>query len=443
MICVSSELRNLRRETAMITREENEFLTRIGSGTPMGQLLRRYWMPVALSSELPAPDSPPVKVGILGEKLVAFRDSRGRVGLLDQFCAHRRASLFLGRNEEGGLRCIYHGWKYDVEGKCLEMPSEPSESTLKERISLKSYPTIEMGAVIWAYMGPKEKIPPPPQFEWTQVPESRRVVGKVWEECNWLQALEGNFDTMHPAFLHKNLRVETQRAGVNPLSKIYYSSFGVVKLAQQEIVLTDYGFYYAAIRTWDERSLYVNVNHFVMPFHQIRSTTSQGKTRVSMIEGHIPVPIDDENCMDYVWRFTLGDDPIKELEAIEAERGRGEGEAVAGFRKVRSKDKDWLIDRNVQKSETYSGIEGVNTQDHAVQESMGPIVDRTQENLGSSDKSLFAVRNLLKQGAKLVQEGKEPLGLGTSYYAIRPTIKTLSADVSWREVVMDEIRVGR
>jgi hypothetical protein len=330
-----------------------------------------------------------------------------------------------------------------VEGKCLDMPSEPPESAFKDKICLKSYPTIELGGVIWTYLGPMDKMPPPPQFEWTQVPESRRVVGKMWEECNWLQALDGNFDTMHPPFLHKNLTVETQRAGVNPVSKIYYSSLGVVKPAQQEIALTDYGFYYAAIRPWDEGLRYINVNQFVMPFHQIRSTTSRGKTRVTMIEGHIPVPIDDENCMDYVWRFTLGDDPIKELEAIEAERGRGEGEAVAGFRKLRSKDKDWLIDRKVQKSETYSGIEGVNTQDHAVQESMGPIVDRTQEHLGSSDKSIFTVRNLLKQGATLVQEGKEPLGLGTSYYAIRPTIKILSAEVPWREAVMDEIRVGR
>jgi phenylpropionate dioxygenase-like ring-hydroxylating dioxygenase large terminal subunit len=292
-------------------------------------------------------------------------------------------------------------------------------------------------------MGPKQKVPPPPQFEWTQVPEHRRTVAKVWEECNWLQALEGNFDTMHPAFLHKNLTVETKRAGVNPLSKIYYNPSGAVKHAQQEVILTDYGFCYAAIRPWGDGSSYVNVNHFVMPFHQIRSTTSQGKTRVSMIEGHIPVPIDDENCMDYVWRFTLGDDPIKELEAIEAERGRGEGEAVAGFRKVRSKDKDWLIDRNVQMRETYSGIEGVNTQDHAVQESMGAIVDRTQEHLGSSDRSLFVVRSLLTQGAKLVQQEKQPPGVGPSYYTIRPTIKILSSEVSWREAVKEEIRVGQ
>jgi phenylpropionate dioxygenase-like ring-hydroxylating dioxygenase large terminal subunit len=265
----------------------------------------------------------------------------------------------------------------------------------------------------------------------------------MWEECNWLQAVEGNFDTMHPAFLHRNLTAETRRAGVNPLNKIYYSSPGIAKPAQQEIVLTDYGFYYAAFRNWDEGLRYVNVNQFVMPFHQLRSTAGRGETRVTMVEGHIAVPIDDENCMDYVWRFTLEDDPTKELEVIEVERGRGQGEVDANFRKLRSKDKDWLIDRKVQKSETYTGIEGVNTQDHAVQESMGPIVDRTQEHLGSSDKGLFAVRSLLKQNAKLVKEGKDPIGLGTSYYAIRPTVKVLNADVPWRQAVMDEIRVGR
>ena len=155
----------------MLLREENEFLTRIGPGTPMGELLRRYWLPAALGSELLEPDCPPVRVKLLGERLVAFRDTHGRVGLLDEFCAHRRASLFLGRNEESGLRCVYHGWKYDVEGRCVDMPNEPPESNFKDKIHLKAYPTVELGGVIWAYLGPKEKTPPPPKFKWTQVPE--------------------------------------------------------------------------------------------------------------------------------------------------------------------------------------------------------------------------------------------------------------------------------
>ena len=200
----------------MPTREENELLTRIGPGTPMGNVLRRYWIPAAMSSELPGPDCAPIRVKLLGEKLVVFRDTQGRLGLLDGFCAHRRASLFLGRNEECGIRCVYHGWKYDVEGNCVDMPSEPPESNFKDKIHLKAYPTVEMGDIIWAYLGPKELMPPPPKFEWTQVPQNCRVVAKVWEECNWLQAVEGNVDTVHASFLHRKLTPESKRAGISP-----------------------------------------------------------------------------------------------------------------------------------------------------------------------------------------------------------------------------------
>ena len=423
----------------MLLREENEFLTRIGPGTPMGELLRRYWLPVALGSELFEPDCPPVRVKLLGERLVAFRDTHGRVGLLDEFCAHRRASLFLGRNEECGLRCVYHGWKYDVEGRCVDMPNEPPESNFKDKIHLKAYPTVELGGVIWAYLGPKEKTPPPPKFKWTQVPEDHRMVAKVLEECNWLQALDGNFDTVHPGLLHRNLTTETKRAGTNPLSRMYVmEGSGGTKIAQQEIELTDYGFYYGAIRPWGAEEHYVNVNHFVLPVHQFRVSAVGGKAKSWLFEGHMVVPMDDENCIDYVWRYCLGDHR-EELEEIERERGRGVGEVGSDFRKIRNKDNDWLIDRQVQKFETYTGIEGINTQDHAVQESMGPIMDRTMENLGNSDKIVFAARQRLAQAARQVQDGGDPPGRGPGYYTIQPTARILPRDVPWREALKNEI----
>src|SRR3984893_2771589 len=181
-----------RRKPLMLTREENELVTRVGPGTPMGDVLRRYWIPALMSRELPEADCPPVRVKLLGEKLVAFRDSQGRIGLVDEFCPHRRASLWFGRNEESGLRCIYHGWKFDVEGKCLEQMNEPEPFCHKVRLT--AYPTTEIGGGVWAYMGPRDKMPAPPAFEWTQVPETHRHVSKVWEECNWLQALEGGID---------------------------------------------------------------------------------------------------------------------------------------------------------------------------------------------------------------------------------------------------------
>ncbi len=168
----------------MVTAQDNELLTRTGPGTSMGEVMRRYWIPALISWELVEPDGPPVRVKLLGEELVAFRDTNGRIGLLDEFCPHRRVSLWLGRNEECGLRCVYHGWKYDVDGNCVDQMNEPRQ--FKERVHLAAYPTVELGGVIWAYMGPPELQPPPPRFAWTQVPDTHRHVTKVIQECNWL-----------------------------------------------------------------------------------------------------------------------------------------------------------------------------------------------------------------------------------------------------------------
>ncbi len=420
----------------MPTREENELLTRIGPGTPMGNVLRRYWIPAAMSSELPGPDCAPIRVKLLGEKLVVFRDTQGRVGLLDGFCAHRRASLFLGRNEECGIRCVYHGWKYDVEGNCVDMPSEPPESNFKDKIHLKAYPTVEMGDIIWAYLGPKELMPPPPKFEWTQVPQNCRVVAKVWEECNWLQAVEGNVDTVHASFLHRKLTPESKRAGISPDS-VWLKSSTAPRL---DVKLTDYGFFYAGIRPMGQQGSFIIVNHYVLPFHQMRATTSGGHITSSLIEGHMVVPMDDENCMDYVWRVTLAGHDRAELERIERERGRSSADIGQDFRKVRNKDNDWQIDREVQRTETFSGIDGINNQDQACQESMGAICDRTQEHLGSTDKAIVAVRHLLMQAVKSVQESKDPLGTGTSYYSIRPAVKIVAPNVNWLDELKNELR---
>src|SRR6202044_201001 len=171
---------------SMTTHEQNDFLTRTGPGTPMGDLMRRYWIPALLSSEIPEPDCPPVRVKLLGERLIAFRDTAGRVGVMDEFCAHRGVSLWFGRNEEGGLRCPYHGWKYDTSGLCIEVPSEPAESGFCNKIKLTAYPCVELGDAIWIYMGPAALKPPAPNFEWATVPAASRFVSKRTQECNWL-----------------------------------------------------------------------------------------------------------------------------------------------------------------------------------------------------------------------------------------------------------------
>src|SRR5204862_2638005 len=187
----------------MLTAERNELLTRVGRGTPVGELFRRYWLPALLAEELSGPDCAPVRVKLLGECLVAFRDSSGRLGLIEEFCAHRGVSLWFGRNEENGIRCPYHGWKYDVTGQCVDLPSEPEESGMRQGIKLKSYPCVELGGVVWAYMGPPEKKPPLPNFEWVHLPASHRVTTKRWQESNYLQAIEGGIDSSHVSFLHR------------------------------------------------------------------------------------------------------------------------------------------------------------------------------------------------------------------------------------------------
>src|SRR5499427_3772110 len=188
----------------MLTHEQNELITRTGPATPMGNFLRRYWIPILLAEELPENECPPVRVKLLSERLLAWRDSRGRCALIDEFCAHRGVSLWFGRNEENGLRCPYHGWKYDVTGQCIEVPSEPIESGFCKKIKLAAYDCIERGDVIWVYMGPPDCKPPLPNFEWATVPATHRFVTKRTQECNWLQALEGGIDSVHVSFLHRH-----------------------------------------------------------------------------------------------------------------------------------------------------------------------------------------------------------------------------------------------
>ena len=425
----------------MVTREENDLLTQTDSDTPMGAVMRRYWMPALMSIELPEPDGAPVRVRLLGESLVAFRDTEGRIGLLDEFCAHRQASLFLGRNEECGLRCVFHGWKYDVEGNCLDMMNEPPESDYKSRIHLTAYPTIEQGGVIWAYMGDKDKKPVPPNFEWTQVPETHRRVSKVRQECNWLQALEGGIDTAHAPILHRLITTDTTKAGIGSKTDFVTGSVPTV-----EVDLTDYGYRYAGIRSLGEKGDFVRAYQYIMPFHQMRPrpTDYRGGPPRPNIAGHMWVPMDDGNCMVYNWIYSYGEEPITDEEWLEIEQiyGRGTQHVLPDYRTVGNRDNDWLIDRQVQKTETFSGIEGINAQDVAVQESMGRIVDRTKENRSPSDRAIVATRRLLLQAARTVADGGDPPGTGTSYYRARAVEKILPTDVSWRDELMDGMHPG-
>jgi phthalate 4,5-dioxygenase len=410
----------------MVTKLENERLTRVGPGTPMGETMRRYWMPALLSWELPEPDCPPVRVQLLGEKLVAFRTTDGRIGLIEEFCPHRRASLWLGRNEENGLRCVYHGWKFGIDGQCVDQMNEPRQFASK--IKAIAYPTYEMSGVVWAYMGPLEKQPAPPKFEWTQMAESHRAVSRVMEECNWLQALEGGIDTSHFTILHRALKKDAKQPGISP------DNVGIQGSAPSlEVDFTDYGYRYYGIRPLGEK-LYVRGYHFVMPFTQLRPPGPDKEE----VHGHYWVPIDDHNCM--VWNFyhSYGNEPIGNREVADMS-GNAYGTHVDtknGFRSLRNRSNDWGIDRAMQKTETYTGIAGINQQDRAVQESMGPIVDRTRENLGPADKAVVATRKLLLEAMETVERGGDPPGVGSSYYEARAAELVVPKATNWRNELL-------
>ena len=411
----------------MLTREDNELVTRVGPGTPMGKLMRRYWMPALLSSELER-DGAPVRVRLLGERLIAFRDTEGRIGLIEEFCAHRRVSMYLARNEECGIRCVYHGWKYDVNGRCIDMPTEPAGSTFKDKIRMTAYKTVELGGVVFAWMSEGEA-PAPPRFEWTRLRPDQRVVTRTWQECNWLQALEGGIDAAHAAALHTVLDDTSKRAGLGGLWRVPVPQ-------KDEVEMTSWGHAYASSRPMPDGTKWVRVYHYVMPFYTLFPFEFGGNVDVlqPIINGHIFVPMDDENTMVFNWIGKYGDEPMgdEQRSILEWSRGRAPGEVSEGpaFRKKRNQDVDWLIDRSVQKSETYSGIDGINNQDHAVQESMGPIVDRSRENLGTTDAAVIATRRLLLRVLKT--NDADPPGVQPTYYNVRAIERMLPAGAPWQ-----------
>jgi len=416
----------------MLSREDNALLTQVGPGTPMGTTMRRYWIPALLAREVAEPDGPPVRVRLLGEDLVAFRDTRGRVGLLDEYCPHRRASLFFGRNEAAGLRCVYHGWKFDVDGRCLEMMNEPEECQFTAKIRAVSYPTVELGGIVWAYLGPLEHTPAPPCFAWTQAPESHRHVSKVVQESNWLQGLEGGIDTSHAPILHRLLRADSRRPGFKPANPFVRG-----KAPRLVVDLTDYGYQYAGIRDLDEASVHIRTYHFVLPFHQIRPSENERGTR--LVAGHCWVPIDDENTMVYNWEWSLGE-PFTDEDRLERRLGNGPLDVdQTTFRARRSRANGYLLDREVQKTESFTGIEGINTQDRAIQESMGRVVDRSREHLGPADKAVIQARRLLLQAVKAVAEGATPAGVAPTYYTLRASEGVVPSDADWRSLLTPEM----
>ena len=391
----------------MTTAAENEMLTRVGPGTPMGELFRRYWIPAVLSEEVPEPDCPPVRTKLLCEDLVAFRDSSGRVGLLAENCAHRRASLFYGRNEEGGLRCIYHGWKYGVDGTILDTPPEPEESMIKHHTKLTAYPCREVNGVVWTYMGPPALEPPLPDYPWITLPADHVDVGcKFFLECNWLQCLEGDNDSIHSAYLHYRRRAPSDGQAMRMAGESE-----VARTARRRSASVDFDINEWGVRAWtkypiDDERIFVRTNTFVMP---CAGNTPRGRNPLNeAIHTIYQVPADDYSN----WRY---DFEVYWDQTTDGSYGRAQREEVTlpGFLKKMNRQNDYMIDRARQKSgEIYCGIDaGNHTQDACVTETMGPITDRTQEHLGVSDGHVIELRTYLLNAIKQMQDGKDPPGI--------------------------------
>jgi phthalate 4,5-dioxygenase oxygenase subunit len=425
----------------MLTREENDLLCRVEGAAPMGALMRRHWIPACLSEEVAEPDGAPVKVRLLGEDLVVFRDSDGRLGLLDEYCPHRRASLALGRNEECGLRCLYHGWKMDVEGNVLEMASEPPESGLVEKVKMKAYPAREAGGFVWAYMGPAETMPAfePPAFAPTE--KTQVSIVKVHVDCNWAQVLEGQIDSAHSSSLHSS---DMRPAKVDSAKAVetHWLRPSTDKAPRMQCERTSFGFHYVAIRRPIMNSAthdYIRKTVYVAPFVcLIPPNNAYNVTSVI-------VPRDDTHTTFYflAWR---------ESGNIDQEAWRKFNVAQPGidldkdFRNTRTRANNYLQDRNAMKLGDFTGIRGIPNQDIAMWESMGPIADRTQERLGASDLAVVEFRRLMVDAARAMQAGGDVLGRTESripHASIASFEQVLPKGTDWRTYgAMEQERVA-
>jgi phthalate 4,5-dioxygenase len=418
----------------MLSPEENQRITHVGAGTPMGDLFRRYWLPAFLSSELPENDGAPLRVKLLGEDLIAFRDSSGAIGLVDAFCPHRRAPMFFGRNEECGLRCVYHGWKFDRTGACVDMPSEPPDSLFKTKVTIAAYPVWEGGGIAWAYLGPRALQPPNPDYEFCRAPATHRFVSKTFQECNYLQALEGGLDSSHATIMH-NLTI-----GDRSFLRNYEAL-----VPQINVERTPYGYNYTGIRTLGDRQ-WVRLYHYIMPVTQIRGRIQDPTIPDLMptINGHFWVPMDDTHTSTYNWMYSYDfEHPVTAAYAAHVEQYNGRGpehlDRKHAFRSKQTFENDYLIDRQLQKTTSFTGIRGVSTQDVALQEGMGSIVDRSREHLGTTDRAIIVMRQLLLEAADDVAAGRTPRGTDSAdYQRVRALDHLIPKDADWQEVLKDE-----
>ncbi len=397
-----------------MNKEMSETLVRTGPATAMGRLMRRYWVPVLLCSEIAEPDSAPVRVQILGEKLLAFRDTEGHAALISEFCSHRGVSLFFGRNEENGIRCSYHGLKFDRNGQCVDVPSAPQAC---KSMGITAYPCIERAGIVWAYMGPKDRQPAPPDVEWCTLPDSHVFVSKRLQECNYLQAMEGGIDTSHVSYVHRyEVDTDPMHQGTRALDYIKADGNVIFEIEKQPFGLTLFG-----RRNGDADTYYWRVTQWLFPWYTLIPPFGE-----HALGGHVWVPIDDHNC--WAWSINFRPDrPLTAQERTDMAAGKGihceyeAGTDVPGgsFRPRQNKDNNYLVDRQAQKDKrAYSGVFGFAIQDASLQESMGPIQDHENEKLLPTDRAIVMARRMLYEAA-ISLDSTEPPALDAARQRVR------------------------
>lgn len=431
----------------MLRQSDNELLTRVGPGTPMGELMRRYWIPGILSFEVVA-DGKPHRTRLLGEDLLVMRFSSGQTAAMVPSCPHRGASLFFGRNEQEGIRCVYHGWKFDEEGHCIDMPSEPPESNFKSKVSIKTYATRERNGVIWVYMGPKQDTPPDlPELQWNLVPEAHCYLTKRVAQNNYMQAMEGEIDSSHSGFLHS--RFVDPFSGTERTGGTYQQGL-VYKMNDRhprfQVLDTDYGVLIGAQRNAEKDSYYWRITQFLYPFHTIIPPYGDNPA----FSGHAWIPMDDEHtialCFTYHPTEELSPTMIRGLQNGPREGQEGLHPTVHAFLPPSSKpeanwwpkhhiDNDFNIDWDIQKEIQYTGLPGTWVQDSGMQETMGTIVNRGNEHLGISDSAIIKTRKALIRAAKLLNEhGIEPISVqNPTGYNVRSAAVVLARSENWVE----------
>jgi len=390
----------------MLTREDNDLLCRVEGDAPMGRLMRRHWMPACLSEEVADPDGAPVRARLFGEDLVVWRDTSGRLAVMDEHCPHRRASLVLGRNEECGLRCLYHGWKVDVEGNVLEMPSEPAASALKAKVKHKTYPSREAAGFVWTYMGPPEEIP---EFEapaFAPTPGTRASIVKVVVDANWAQVLEGAIDSAHSSSLHSTDMPPAKVDGAQATGT-HWPRPSTDKAPRLVLDQTSFGFRYAAIRRPITNSAthdYVRISLFLAP-----STVVIPPNNLYRL-ANVNVPMDDTHTMFHFIAFGDGDGVPSNAE-WRAFCGATPGvDLDMNWRKRRTRENSFLQDRAAMKAGDFTGIRGIPMQDLSMWETMGPIADRSRERLGASDLAIVEFRRIMVEAVRAFDAGAPAIG---------------------------------